>query len=149
MRMEIRVLEQTELDDALRPIRETFREFVAKYYTEEGANRFLDYFSDAENFEEDVFYGAFDVNGELAGVIGATNGLSHIIAFYVRKKFMKKGVGKALFNRLSEDSENSYVTVNASPYAVGIYEKLGFIEAGETQDDEGKIYTPMMCVFHR
>lgn len=147
--MEIRVLEKRELEDALSLVRETFTQFVAKYYTEEGVSNFLRYFSDVENFEEDVFYGAFDVSGELAGVIGATNGLSHIVAFYVRKKFMKKGVGKALFNRLYEDSENSYVTVNASPYAVGIYEKLGFIEAGETQDDGGKVYTPMMCVFHR
>ena len=74
----------------------------------------------------------------------AVNDLAHIVAFYVKEKFQKRGVGKALFERLSDDSNNSYVTVNASPYAVEIYRKLGFIEAGETEDRDGIVFTPMM-----
>lgn len=134
------------LGEALRLIRETFSKFVAPYYTEEGVKEFVRSHSDVGDFDDAVFYGAFDVNGELAGVIAAVNDLSHIVAFYVCEKFQKQGVGRALFNRLAEDSMNSYVTVNASPYALEIYRRLGFVEAGETVDDRGMVYTPMMCV---
>src|SRR5699024_11434261 len=79
--------------------------------------------------------------GELAGVLIAVNDLAHIVAFYVKEKFQKRGVGKALFERLSDDSNNSYVTVNASPYAVEIYRKLGFIEACETDRKSTRLNT--------
>lgn len=142
--MEIKVLEKSQYPSALYLIRETFDKFVAPFYTEEGVKTFKARFSSPEDFDDAVFYGAFDECGELAGVLGAVNDLAHIIAFYVKEKFQKRGVGRALFERLSDDSNNSYVTVNASPYAVEIYRKLGFIEAGETEDREGIIFTPMM-----
>lgn len=147
--MTVEIIPEERKAEALRLIRSTFSEFIAPYYTEEGVEKFIRLHSDVKNFEDAVFYGAFDVNGELAGVLGARDDLSHIIAFYVAKKFQKQGVGRSLFNRFSDDNENAYVTVNASPYAVEIYHSLGFIEAGETVDDDGMIYTPMMCVLHK
>lgn len=142
--MEIKVLEKSEYPAALYLIRETFDKFVAGYYSEEGVNNFKARFSSPEVFYDAVVYGAFSDDGELAGVMAAVNDLAHIIAFYVKEKYQKQGVGKGLFERLAEDSGNSYVTVNASPYAVGIYRKLGFIDAGETEDRDGIIFTPMM-----
>lgn len=146
--MEIKVLEKSEYPAALYLIRETFDKFVAGYYTEEGVKNFKARFSTPEVFDDAVVYGAFSEEGELAGVISAVNDLAHIIAFYVKEKYQKRGVGKALFERLASDSENSYVTVNASPYAVGVYRKLGFIDAGETEDKDGIIYTPMMMALY-
>ena len=142
--MEIKVLEKSQYPAALYLIRETFDKFVAPFYTDEGVETFKARFSSPEDFDDAVVYGAFDENGELAGVLIAVNDLAHIVAFYVKEKFQKRGVGKALFERLSDDSNNSYVTVNASPYAVEIYRKLGFIEAGETEDRDGIVFTPMM-----
>lgn len=147
--MEIKQLSGEDIPAALALIREVFSECVAKYYTERAAKKFLSFHSDPENFDDAAFYGAFDDKGDLAGVIAARNELSHIAAFYVSGKYRGQGLGKKLFERLSADSENAYVTVNASPYAIGIYEKLGFIQAGETQDNDGAVYTPMMCVFRR
>lgn len=147
--MKIEILSKDRLDGALELIRETFSQFVAPYYTQEGIHSFIKYHSDKSNFDDAVFYGAFDDSGELAGVLGATDDLAHIIAFYVSRKYQKQGVGSALFKRFAEDNNNAYVTVNASPYATAVYEKLGFIEAGEMQDDGGKVFTPMMCVLKR
>lgn len=145
--MNIGIIEKDRLKEALALIRETFSEFVAPYYTEEGVDSFIKYHSDSSNFDEAVFYGAYDEDGELAGVLGATDDLSHIIAFYVKKNFQNKGIGSALFKRFCDDNSNAYVTVNASPYATAIYEKLGFIEAGEMQEIDGRLFTPMMYVF--
>ena len=35
------------------------------------------------------------------------------------------------------------VTVNSSPYAVCVYERLGFVKTGEQQEQNGIIYVPM------
>ena len=42
------------------------------------------------------------------------------------------------------DSDKQNITVNSSLYAVGIYEKLGFIKTAEAQTDSGIQFVPMV-----
>ncbi len=45
------------------------------------------------------------------------------------------------------DNTNTRITVHSSEYAADVYEKLGFIRAGELREDGGIRYIPM--VFER
>ncbi len=36
------------------------------------------------------------------------------------------------------------ITVHSSPYAVDVYKKLGFVQTGEKQENDGIIYVPMI-----
>ena len=61
-----------------------------------------------------------------------------------------QGVGRSLVeylrNYLLSEVGVSRVTVNASPYGLGFYHRLGFRDLGSEQIDDGIRYTPMEFV---
>lgn len=74
--------------------------------------------------------------------------IDHISLFFVLKEFQRKGIGKELLHISTEiclkDKPNlSQITVNSSPNAIRIYEKLGFAKVGPEQLVNGIIFTPM------
>jgi len=67
---------------------------------------------------------------------------------FVDKKHHRKGIARQLYDTvLSEINKNAdvaQVTVNSSPYAVNVYERLGFAKTDEQQEHEnGIVYVPM------
>ena len=48
---------------------------------------------------------------------------------------------------LAEETDIRYLTVNAAPYGVGFYHKIGFWDLAEQQEKEGILYTPMKMNF--
>jgi GNAT superfamily N-acetyltransferase len=67
---------------------------------------------------------------------------------FVKKKYQHKGIARKLFNELKieliKNNPNSEViTVNSSPFAVKIYEKLGFVTTDKEQLQDGLCFTPM------
>lgn len=84
--------------------------------------------------------------GYMAGMITVRSN-SHISLLFVDAEYHKRGIGRALMNHLCGYLKNELgirrVTVNASPYGVGFYHKLGFRDLKPEQESEGIRYTPM------
>ena len=98
------------------------------------------------NQGEMKFYGCY-LNQYLIGVIALRTG-QHISLLFVRGKFHHLGVATKLMKVvenevLAQNPKIRAVTVNASPYAVGFYEKNGFVPLDKEQKADGIRFTPM------
>lgn len=88
-----------------------------------------------------IFYTAMEEN-KVVGALGMREN-NHIGYFYVKETHHKRGIGRMLFSRILSEYEGS-ITVNACPYGVPVYKRLGFIETDTQKNEKGIIYTPMM-----
>lgn len=144
------------LQDALSLVWEVFLEFEAPEYEPEGIEEFKSYIS-KENMtaqlEEKtvILWGAF-LNEQLVGVVGITPKRNHINLLFVKKQFHRKGIATALTKKAldylkKETPPLEKVTVNSSPYALKIYEHLGFTKTDKEQSLNGIRFTPMAYSF--
>ncbi len=136
LNVSIKRLDETQ--SALQLVWEVFQEFESPDYTQEGINEFYKSIHDENYISMLTMYGAF-LSGELVGVIATRNNGRHIALFFVDGKYHRQGIGKQLFEAVRTDK----MTVNSSPYAVGIYRKLGFKAVDEEQSVNGLRFTPM------
>lgn len=90
-----------------------------------------------------VFYAALH-NNKITGILAVDDKLNHICLFFVDKNLQNTGIGTALFKRFLNESMPKAVTVNSSPFAVKVYEKLGFTATGSRQISDGIVYIPML-----
>ncbi len=141
--MYIQKLPPDDLPDAQRLIWETFMIFEAPDYAQEGIETFKKCLFDSDFLAGLVFYGAYQ-NEMLIGVLAMRNGGSHISMFFVRSDCQHQGIGKALLSFMLTNSPPQNITVHSSPFAVGIYEKLGFQSTDTEQLSNGIRYTPMI-----
>lgn len=139
-------------DDAQR-IGTLVRELAVKYIThefsEEGAGRLLESMSEAairSYLESGYRYHLAEENGELAGVIAIRDNC-HLYHLFVSERFQGRGLARRLWEvarAVCLDAGNPGVfTVNSSRYAVGLYEKFGFVRQSEAVDISGVISIPM------
>ncbi|WP_045227273.1 GNAT family N-acetyltransferase [Methyloterricola oryzae] len=91
-------------------------------------------------------YHVAEENGELAGVVAMRDN-RHIYHLFVAERFQGKGLARALWQAARaaslEAGNPAVFTVNSSRFAVGLYERLGFIGRGEVVDESGVIQIPM------
>ena len=148
----IKLIEIDDLKLALDLVNEVFSEFVAVGYSQQGKDTFNAYL---ENKYEDVIAGmqsgnkklwGYFIDEEIVGVIG-TRDVTHISLMFVDKNYHRQGIATKLFDtvlaELKSNHENEYITVNSSPYAVEVYEHLGFAKTDEQQEKDGMIFVPM------
>lgn len=139
--MELRMLNEAEKPAAMDLCWRVFLEFEAPDYPPQGVAAFRSYIEDATAVDALTVLGAFD-SGELTGVLGAEG--NHVALFFVDPAHHRRGVGRALFERLLEDRRAETLTVNAAPYAVEIYRRLGFYPTDQEQlAPDGIRYRPM------
>lgn len=138
----IRKLEPEEYQEALDLAWNVFLQFDAPVYTKEGIEEFKSYLENTEFVEKLKFFGAFE-DGQMVGVL-AMRHPQHISLFFVKEEFHHRGIGRKLFEGMREDYEKQEFTVYSSPYAVAIYEKLGFIPTDTEQKTNGIRHTPMI-----
>lgn len=128
----------------------TFLRYEAEEYEQEGIENFLHFISDERLRKlfligEYLIYGAF-CGQELVGMVSMRNEC-HISLLFVSSAFHKKGIGRLLIGALEEtvasQGRKDYLTVNAAPYAVGFYHRVGFEDLGAERKQDGIIYTPM------
>ena len=140
-----------KLRDALELVWEVFEEFEVPDYEEMGIKTFR-HFIEYSNMVEKVrqgemtFWGCY-LNNYLVGVIALRDG-QHISLLFVRGQFHHLGIATKLVNVLvdavaAKEPEIRAVTVNASPYAVEFYKKVGFVALKEEQKADGIRFTPM------
>jgi GNAT superfamily N-acetyltransferase len=135
-------------------VRRVFDEFVAPDYSEEGNNTFYDYIDPQkikERIESGVTFILYTMEGnDISGMIEIRNN-DHISLLFVDKKYQGKGIARDLYKKSIEIClKNSpgpiEFTVNSSPFAVEIYEKLGFTKIEEEKTLNGIRYIPMKMV---
>jgi ribosomal protein S18 acetylase RimI-like enzyme len=148
-----RVLRLGEEDAVCRLIEESFNEFVAPEYSETGVKEFFKY-SNPQSLKEraekvHLVLLALDKN-KLVGVIEIRS-YNHISLLFVKTEYHNKGIAARLLKLSLESSRRANplldsVDVNSSPYAVDIYEKLGFERTGVEQEVNGIKFTPMKLI---
>lgn len=88
--------------------------------------------------------------GKVVGIISLRND-KHISLLFVDRNYHRRGIGRALILALAEyarkEMGQNMLTVNASPYGVEFYHRLGFKDLGSERQQDGIIYTPMVLEF--
>lgn len=96
-----------------------------------------------ERLKSDNFsYYIAENKNTLCGVVGLRDA-SHIYHLFVTEQMHGKGVGRVLYNHIKTLTNQKYLTVNSSRYAVPFYKKLGFFATNDEQIKDGLIYLPM------
>ena len=148
--MEIKRITTDKLRPALNLVKQVFDAFEAPEYSQEGVEEFYRFISwdiIAPKIEagEIILWGAYQ-DGAPAGVI-ALRGRNHICLFFVDGKFHHQGIGRLLYRDLTEYVKNiekrDFVTVFSSPFAVRVYEALGFVRLAPEQLVNGMRCNPM------
>lgn len=146
-----RKLDKRDLFEASNLIWHVFNEFEAPVYCNQGILTFKEFIKPENLYKNNEtgsmkFWGCFDEQ-KLVGII-ASRGGCHISLLFVMKEYQHKGIATKLFNELKSEVINSnrnteFITVNSSPFAVKIYEQLGFIATDKELILDGLRFTPM------
>lgn len=151
---EIRPIVSNEWEEAMQLAWDTFILYEAPEYSKEGIESFRNFVKDPilkRLFLERKYrvIAAFD-NGFMVGILGVRNE-THVSLLFVDSEYHRKGIAKSLMQKAFEITYNDYgkreMTVNSSPYAVGFYHKMGFIDTDCEQTTDGIRYTPMRVRF--
>lgn len=147
---QIRSAYRDEWDDAMALAWRTFLRFEADIYTAEGIRHFEDFITDT-TLHRMFLLGAYQMfvalnHNRIVGMITLRNA-SHISLLFVDEKYHRQGIGRALIEYLREyllsEAGVDRVTVNAAPYGVAFYHKLGFRDLRPEEEKDGIKYTPM------
>lgn len=147
---QIRSAYRDEWDDAMALAWKTFLQFEADVYTAEGVRNFEDFITDTTLHRMFVM-GSYQMfvaldQKKIVGMITLRN-TSHISLLFVDAKYHRQGIGRALIEHLREyllsEVGINRLTVNAAPYGVAFYHKLGFQDIRPEEEKDGIKYTPM------
>lgn len=145
--MEIRKIKEEEMNEALNLVWSVFLKYEAPDYKEEGICEFKKTIENKAWIKERDFYGAYDENNRILGVI-ATKDKTHIALFFVDGQYHKKGIGRKLYEKVKSLNKEGFFTVNSSPYAHEVYKHLGFIYTDKEQEVNGLKFFPMKVNFN-
>ncbi|MCI8774630.1 MAG: GNAT family N-acetyltransferase [Lachnospiraceae bacterium] len=149
----IRSAYRDEWDDAMALAWKTFMQFEADVYTAEGVRNFEDFITDT-TLHRMFIMGVYQMfvaldRKQIVGMLTLRN-TSHISLLFVDEKYHRRGIGRALIGYLQEyllsETSISKITVNAAPYGVAFYHKLGFRDLRPEEEKDGIKYTPMEFV---
>lgn len=147
---QIREARKEEWETAMELAFRVFLKYEAMEYGPEGIRNFAEFLTD-EMLKKMFLTGRYllfvATKGDtLIGLITLRSG-NHISLLFVNEEYHRRGVGKALVKYLQEYmlEHTSYekLTVNAAPYGIPFYHKIGFKDTGIQTRKEGIIYTPM------
>lgn len=147
----IKVLTKEDLKEALEVVWQVFCEFEAPEYPQEGVKTFQDFIALPSVMQrmdagEIYFWGCYD-GIRPVGVIAFRGCLTHICLLFVDKAYHGQGIAKRLLQTaldiIKSHNKLREITVNSSPYAQKIYEKMGFEATEPLQLKDGILYVPM------
>ncbi len=136
-------LPESRICEALELCWNVFCIYEAPDYSEEGVEEFRKTLWDPEYLSGLRYYGAINEADKLIGLLAVRESDAHICFFFVDGNCQRRGVGTALFRRMTEDFSGKTVTLNSAPFALPFYRKLGFAETDTEQCVNGIRFTPM------
>lgn len=119
-------------------------------YTQEGIEEFQNYI-EKDNISPMIMANkmvAFTClqENKIVGFL-ALRPVHHISLLFVDKQFHRRGIAKALFEKAKKyvqtHTAQQIITVNSSPYAQPVYERLGFTAQGDEKTVNGITFIPM------
>ncbi len=143
-------MQNGEEKSAIKLIKDCFMEFVAPGFSADGIEEFFK-FANPDSMRKRLYTDNFAFiakkENRIIGIIEFQN-YNHICLLFVKKEYHNLGIAKTLFkkalNRCKEvNPELIFIDVNSSPYALPVYEKLGFIATGDEVISNGLRYIPM------
>lgn len=129
-------------------VKDTFNEFVAPDFSEEGRLEFLRFIENDENLNSLDIFGYY-IEDILIGVIGMRDNLSHISLFFVGKMFQRHSFGKKLLETVIEKTTADVITVHSAPNSVNAYKYMGFKQVGDEIIENGIKFVPMEYKINR
>lgn len=150
----VRPIFKSEWEEAMQLAWDTFILFEAPEYSKEGIKNFKNFVRDPilkKMYEEGkyIVIAAF-INGLMVGMIGVRNE-THISLLFVDSEYHRRGIARKLmykaFETVFSEFNKREMTVNAAPFAIGFYHKIGFIDTNVEQLTDGIRYTPMIIRF--
>ncbi|HBA33239.1 MAG TPA: GNAT family N-acetyltransferase [Gammaproteobacteria bacterium] len=126
--------------------------YITPDFTPEGVETFLNALSPqamTDYLQTGFRYHVAEYGGRIIGVAGFRQN-AHLYHLFVADTHHHKGIAKKLWQVgcsacLAEGNPGVF-TVNASRYAVGFYEKLGFITQGAPEERDGTFAIPMRLI---
>ncbi len=131
-------------------VQRVYDKFVAPDYSDEGNSKYYSSvtlsFIEKWKREQRISLIA-KTDKRVVGIIDLKNN-NHLTMFFVDDRYQNQGIGtellkKAIIKAIENDSELSYLEVNSSPFAVKVYEKLGFHKISEEKELFGIKFTEM------
>lgn len=150
----IRIACEEDWEEAMELAWKTFLQFEAKDYKPEGIESFREFISD-QWLKKMFLKGEYRMllaldRNKIIGLITLRN-RCHISLLFVDGNYHRQGVGTSLVGALetwmAREAEVRYLTVNAAPYALDFYHKIGFWDLAGQQEKEGILFTPMKMIF--
>ena len=140
--IKIRKFQARDSDAVFRLVENGFNEFVRKDCKENGVKEFfraaheMIYLKPAGHFVL-----VAEMNNTIVGMIDIRD-FFHISLFFVDKHYQGRGAGRKLIEKGIEyctrgKKDVQSIEVYSSPYAAGIYEKLGFKRESDVQEKNG------------
>lgn len=127
----------------------SFNKFIASDYSKIGQDTFYSFFDKGtmllKTIENNDFVIIAKDKEKTVGLI-STRAKSHISLLFVDENYHGKGIARKLLNTLLINIDTDTLTVNSSPFAEKIYEKLGFTITGQMTEKDGIKSIPMNFV---
>ncbi len=150
-----RALEMRDAETTCAMVARVFRQFIAPEYAPEGVAEFLR-FADPAALRARLQSGNFgriaEAGTKMAGMIEVRDH-SHITMLFVAIEYQRRGIAAELWRQARAECRRARpgiteFTVNSSPYAVPVYERLGFRAVGPFQVVHSIRFMPMACKVH-
>lgn len=147
---QVRSAYRNEWQEAMALAWRTFLRFEADVYSPQGVKNFENFITDS-TLHRMFIVGTYQLfvaleRNKIVGMITLRDS-THISLLFVDEAYHRQGIGRALVryltNYLLAEVGAERVTVNASPYAVAFYHKIGFRDIRPEEVKDGIIYTPM------
>jgi GNAT superfamily N-acetyltransferase len=147
--MMIRPLHTTDIDAVAALLHALALSYIVNESTPEAAAGFI-----RENnadgirayIEAGMAYHVAEKDGKIAGFIAIRDN-KHLFHMFVDPAWHRQGIASALWNSAREAALQAgnpgVFTVNASNYALPVYQKLGFVQTEATQCKAGLYFNPM------
>lgn len=123
-------------------VKDTFNEFIAPEYSEEGKLEFYRFIENDETLNKLEIFGYY-IEDILVGVIAVDKESKHIALFFVAKMFQRHSFGKKLMETVLENFDFDELTVHSAPNSVNAYKYMGFKATDNVLENNGIKYVPM------
>lgn len=146
----IRPANQIEWEPVMEMVWKTFLKYEAPEYSDEGIYHFREFITDESLYKMFCagFYQIFVAvyRDKIVGMISLRD-VMHISLLFVDANYHRRGIGRKLvlylWNYLNTEMGIYQMTVNAAPFGIPFYQKVGFVALDTEQQSDGIRYTPM------
>lgn len=149
-RYKIRFAYTSEWQDAMYLAWKTFLRFEASDYSEHGVASFKEFITDQtlyKMFKMGTYQLMVALDGDIIIGIISLRDSCHISLLFVEENYHKRGIGRKLIQELAKylktEEGITRMTVNAAPYAIEFYHKVGFTDTDIERENDGIRYTSM------